>query len=63
MINEQLESDICESVNPREASEFMQAMCELGDSEDKELRQMLLQKYGIIPPQLTEEEQAKCRNL
>jgi hypothetical protein len=63
MINEQLEEDIFESVNPREASEFVQAMVELADTDDKELRQILLQKYGVIPAQLTDKEQEQCKNL
>lgn len=57
----EMTSEAAEAVNVREASEFEQAMAELNKASDKELKDLLLQKYGVTPVQLTEEEQEQCR--
>lgn len=39
------------------AEEMAQATADPTLPEDMKLKRMLLQKYGVVPPQLTEEEQ------
>lgn len=59
--NEQLTHDLSEAINIREASEFEQAMAELDKASDKDFKAIVLQKYGVTPVQLTEEEQEQCQ--
>ena len=48
-------------LNVHEASSLEQAMAEIGTDTDKGLKSLILQKYGVLPVQLTEEEQAQCQ--
>lgn len=63
-MNERLADDIAEAtpaINCHEASAYEQAMAELDKATNKEFKAIILQKYGVTPVQLTDEELGQCQ--